>query len=75
MVIPLLAVITLMHPNARKNGKEKKGEKKERERERKKAVKVSTVREERKVIVSLGRVFEVVCPIALIELAISEPSR
>lgn len=78
VVKPSFAVITLMHPNARKNGRERKRGKREREGvggkegKRKKAVKVS-VSKRREKLSHLQRVFEVVCPIALIELAISGP--
>lgn len=69
MVISLFAVITLMHSNARRNGREK--QRKERERKSGK----SFSRKRREKLSHHRRVFEVVCPIALIELAISGPTR
>lgn len=60
-VTPLLAVITLMH-DARKKG-ERKGE----------TAEVSAARERGKKSYRTRRVFEVGCPVALIEPAISGP--
>jgi len=62
-----------MHPNARKNGREKR--EREREREKEKESGKSFSRKRREKLSHLRRVFEVVCPIALIELAISGPPR